>query len=370
MNTKRIVIKIGSSSLAKRDGGIAHERIVHYSRAIGQLHQLGYEIILISSGAVAAGFQKIGYRTRPTTTAKKQAAAAVGQGLLMEAYEKAFLKQSIAVAQLLLTRSTFSHEEQYNNAYQTLAELLKRRVIPIINENDSIAIEELTFGDNDWLSSLVAGLLNADQLLLLTDVDGVYNAHPSQPDAKRIERLNVITDSFINEMDDKRSSLGTGGMKSKLEAAKRAQSLGINTFIGRAESEDELIQAVKGNGKGTYVERQLTTWTKNHQWVGIHSEIEGRIMIDDGAKDAMLYRGKSLLAVGIKKIEASFEKGAIIAVYDRDGLLVGKGRSALSSNELETANETSLVCIHRDHWVSHQKGRMIDESNKTTSHRL
>ncbi|GAK14247.1 LOW QUALITY PROTEIN: glutamate 5-kinase [Geomicrobium sp. JCM 19039] len=355
MKKGRLVVKIGSSSLAKRNGSIDHKSLINYANAVSHLHASGYEVVLISSGAVAAGFQKIGYRTRPITTVKKQAAAAVGQGLLMEAYEKAFSKNTIAVAQLLLTRESFVVEEQYDNAYATLEELLRRGVVPIINENDSIAIEELTFGDNDWLSSLVAGLIRADMLILLTDVNGVYNKHPSSPDAVRYSTITDVTDDLYEQTASTRSTLGTGGMRSKLEAAKRAQQLGIRTFIGQARDTRSLEDAVHSNGDGTYVDAGHTPWTKGKQWVGLHSPVEGAIMIDNGAKQALLHDKKSLLTVGIVDVIKTFPEGAVIDVCDQDGHTIGRGRSAVSSDQIKTTHYNQL-CIHRNHWVSYVNG--------------
>ncbi|SDI65999.1 glutamate 5-kinase [Natribacillus halophilus] len=364
MERKRIVVKIGSSSLAHREGGIAISHLTQYSKAIAHLHRQGHDLIFITSGAVAAGFQRIGYATKPVTTEKKQAAAALGQGLLMEAYQHAFMQEGIGVAQLLLTRESFQQEHQYTNAYDTLQELLKRRIIPIINENDSIAVEELTFGDNDWLASLVAGLTRADTLILLTDVNGVYDRHPHHPDTRKINRIETVTPEMLTEADQHRSTLGSGGMRSKLEAARNAQSFGIETFIGKGNDAHALQAIIQGEGDGTYVSAiSEHAWPKEKQWVGIYSPVEGEIVIDDGAKDALLYGGKSLLSVGVRHIHGSFTKGSVIAVFDEVHEPVGKGRAALSATDMRSVlnRQPATIFIHRNHWVSTSKGSVFSD---------
>ncbi|AXF55491.1 glutamate 5-kinase [Salicibibacter kimchii] len=364
MERKRMVVKIGSSSLANREGGIAFDWLERFSQAIAHLHNQGHELILITSGAVAAGFQRVGYATRPVTTEKKQAAAAVGQGLLMEAYQHAFMKEGITVGQLLLTRESFQEEHQYNNAYATLQELLKRRILPIINENDSIAVEELTFGDNDWLASLVAGLLRADALALLTDINGVYDRHPHHPDAHKKETIGSITAEMLTQADSHRSTLGSGGMRAKLEAARNAQTFGIQTFIGKGDDPRGLQAIMEGNGDGTYVYAKPNhLWPKEKQWVGIYSPVEGNLVIDEGAKDALLYDGKSLLSVGVRDVQGTFSKGSVVAVFDEAHEPVGKGRATIGADDMRTrlSEQPAVTYIHRDHWVSTSKGSVFSE---------
>ncbi|MBB6449407.1 glutamate 5-kinase [Geomicrobium halophilum] len=367
MKRKRIVVKIGSSLLANRDGGIAIDRLEQFSSAIANLQKEGLELVFITSGAVAAGFQRVGYATRPVTTEKKQASAAVGQGLLMEAYQHAFMQEGIGVAQLLLTRESFQQEHQYNNAYATLQELLKRRIIPIINENDSIAVEELTFGDNDWLASLVAGLIKADTLILLTDVNGVYDRAPKHPNAHKMERIENVSSELLSQAGSQQSTFGTGGMRSKLEAARNAQSFGIETFIGKGDDLIALKAIIRGEGDGTYIPAATHQgWPKEKQWVGIYSPVEGELYIDDGAREALLYGGNSLLSVGIRDVQGSFDKGAVVAVFDESHQPVGKGRAAKSSEEMrhllnDHKNQSAGICIHRNHWVSTKKGSVPSE---------
>ncbi|MFV8828068.1 glutamate 5-kinase [Alkalihalobacterium sp. APHAB7] len=366
MTKQRIVVKIGSSSLTNNNGGLSINKISEHTAAIAKLKQQGHDVILISSGAVAAGFTHLGYPTRPVTIAGKQAAAAVGQGLLMQAYTEEFKKHNIVTAQMLLTRHNFSNQEQYNNAYSTLSELTKRDVIPIINENDSISLEELTFGDNDMLSALVSGLIHANTLIILTDINGLYDDNPkTNPNAKKFSFLPEVTEELLEAAGGAGSSVGTGGMRSKIEAAKTALSVGVKVFIGLGSGSDKLVDIISGKGDGTYI-----GYTDHHmmkskkQWIGIHSEIAGKITIDPGAETAVIHKGKSLLPAGITAVEGNFSTGDVIEVINQKGELIGKGQVSYSSSELElikgfsseeakkqTNKERSEV-IHRNLWVT------------------
>jgi len=334
---KRIVVKIGSSSLTDVNGGLSHEKLHEHVESIVQLKKNGHEVILISSGAVAAGFKDLGYPTRPVTIQGKQAAAAVGQGLLIEAYTEALKKHGMMCAQLLLTRGNFQKKEQYQNAYNTLAELLKRSVIPIINENDSVSIEELTFGDNDMLSALVSGLVHADSLIILTDVNGIYDSHPKYNEqAKRIDFIEEVTDELMAAVSaESSSSVGTGGMKSKLLAAKTALSLGVNVFIGKGSGKDKLLEILKGEGDGTYIgHSRLETMRNPKQWIVLHSEVKGAIVVDQGAEKAILTEGKSLLPAGVQSVQGMFKQGEVVEIFNQQQELIGKGQVNYSSNEL------------------------------------
>ena len=228
MEKKRIVVKIGSSSLTNDKGEIDQEMFNDHIQAVAALRQAGHEVLLVSSGAVAAGFSKLGYSSRPITLKGRQAAAAVGQGLLIQSYIDKFSEFSIVPAQILLTRDDFTNRGRYRNAYATIMELLERRILPIINENDTVSVRELTFGDNDMLSSLVSGFVRADQLIILTDVNGLYDANPqNNPEAKKFDLLEEISDEMLGYTEGSSSKVGTGGMKSKLLAAKTALSVGV-----------------------------------------------------------------------------------------------------------------------------------------------
>lgn len=359
MDKKRIVVKIGSSSLTNTKGEIDHEKLQDHIDAISTLKKLGHDVLLVSSGAVAAGFRKLGYPSRPVTLKGKQAAAAVGQSLLIQLYAEGFESHAITTAQVLLTRTDFSKKERYKNAYATFTELLERSIIPIINENDTVSVEELTFGDNDMLSALVSGLVHADQLIILTDINGFYNDNPNKnPFATRIHHLSEITDEMLQLAQGAGSNVGTGGMQSKLQAARTALTSGVKVFIGKGVGQNKLTDILYGNGDGTYIsnEKQYILPNKK-QWLSL-TEISGKIYIDEGAKDALLSNGKSLLPAGIYKIDGTFYKGDVVEVYWNDTLL-GRGEVHYSSKELSLAlgkrtNElhtNTSVVIHRDRWL-------------------
>lgn len=361
MEKKRVVVKIGSSSLTNSKGEIDYEKFTDHIQALARLRKDGHEIILVSSGAVAAGFTKLGYPSRPVTLKGKQAAAAVGQSLLIQSYMEYLGKYQIVPAQILLTRNDFSKKDRYRNAYSTLTELLERGILPIINENDTVSVEELTFGDNDMLSALVSGLVHAEQLIILTDINGLYNDNPrTNPDAKKFDYLDEVTDNMLSVAGGAGSNVGTGGMLSKLIAAKTALSLGVRVFIGRGMGEAKLVDILEGTGDGTYIGNdELQTVNNNKQWIALHSAVSGQIFVDKGAEDALLFNGKSLLPAGIHHVEGSFEKGEVVEVHGPSGL-IGKGEVLFSSDDLlkimgkrtnELDNYVTIAVIHRDKWV-------------------
>lgn len=364
MEKKRIVVKIGSSSLTNSKGEIDQEKFNDHIEAVAKLREQGHEVLLVSSGAVAAGFSRLGYPTRPVTIKGKQAAAAVGQSLLIQSYTSHFSKFQIIPAQILLTRNDFSKKERYRNAFQTITELLERGILPIINENDTVSVQELTFGDNDMLSALVSGLVHAEQLIILTDINGLYDANPSSnPDAKKWSHLSEITEAIMAVAEDTGSKVGTGGMKSKLLAARTALSLGVKVFIGKGSGKEKLLKILEGHGDGTYIgNNALISVNSPKQWIALHSEVSGKIYIDQGAELALTTGGSSLLPAGIYKISGTFDEGDVVEVYGESGL-IGKGEVCYSSENLKKvigkrSNEVEKVLIaaaieviHRDNWV-------------------
>lgn len=360
MVKKRIVVKIGSSSLTNNQGEIDQKKFSDHIQAVAALRSAGHEVVLVSSGAVATGFRKLGYPTRPVTLKGKQAAAAVGQSLLIQSYMEQLGQFGFIPAQILLTRNDFSNKDRYKNAYATLMELLDRGILPIINENDTVSIAELTFGDNDMLSALVSGLVHANQLIILTDINGLYDSNPqTNPLAKRFSQLSDITEDLLCMAEGPGSSVGTGGMKSKLIAAQTALSLGVKVFIGSGEGRDKLLTILEGSGDGTYIGNEvLTTVTKNKQWISLHSKVSGEIYVDEGAEKALVLNGSSLLPAGIYDIKGNFNKGDVVEVFGASGIL-GRGEVLYSSSELKQAmgkRTTELVIssievIHRDKWV-------------------
>lgn len=362
MKKQRIVVKIGSSSLTNSNGSIDEAKIKEHTEAISLLKENGHEVILITSGAVAAGFSALGYPSRPVTIKGKQAAAAVGQTLLMQQYMDHLKRYGLTPAQILLTRNDFSKRERYRNAYATVMELLERGVVPIINENDSTSVEELTFGDNDMLSALVSGLIHADQLMILTDINGLYDANPNENrDAKRFDYLNDITPELLGYAGSAGSKVGTGGMKSKLLAAQTALSLGVKVFIGTGSGGEKLMGILDGKGDGTYIgDKDLSSVNNTRQWIMFHSPISGEIIIDGGAEQAMIHNGSSLLPAGVADVCGSFPKGAVVEVRGPGGI-IGKGQTQYSSDEIleakgkrsdQLSGTKQVEVIHRDDWVN------------------
>jgi glutamate 5-kinase len=358
----RLVIKAGSSSLAFPQGGCDPEKMSRLVKAISKLKADGHEIVFVSSGAVASGYKLLGYQQRPRTLVAKQAAAAIGQSVLMQTYSTLFAEHNTTIAQILLTRGDFSDRERYHHAFQTLSLLLAKKVIPVINENDTVSVAELTFGDNDTLGALVAGLVHADFYIMLTDTNGLYDKDPRKhADAKQIPYLSSITEE-IEQLAGDASRLGTGGMRSKLLAAKTSQTLGIPSFIGLMSSEDDLRKIVAGLGNGTYIgyfgeKQQPHTLPKKKQWIALHSPTRGKISVDDGAAEALLTQRRSLLAAGVREVSGSFMPGDVIEVYHNDRL-IGRGISRLEASELRAAlspaarDKRGGTVIHRDQWIA------------------
>ncbi|WP_232696713.1 glutamate 5-kinase [Brevibacillus daliensis] len=366
----RIVVKVGSSSLSKKHGGNDPEKMSLLVDAIAALRNEGHEVVLVSSGAVASGYRLLGYEQRPRTVVAKQAAAAIGQSILMENYSARFATHQYKIAQILLTRDDFSNQERYRHAFQTMSLLLARGITPIINENDTVSVTELTFGDNDMLGALVAGMLHADLYIILTDTDGIYDRDPrNNPEAKRYDMVETITDEIKAVAGGSGSSLGTGGMQSKVIAAETVLKVGTKSFIGRLSNQKSLLQVISGNGEGTYIgctdpstltarKEQVST---QKQWIALHSAIAGRLHVDVGAAHALLHRHSSLLLAGIIGTEGDFHTGDVVEVYGPEGL-IGRGVSRMSSEEMRVllldngqepkTEKPSGEAINRDHWVS------------------
>ena len=346
-NTKqlRIVIKVGSSSLTSRHGEISLKKLEKLVDEIVYLKDAGHEVVLVSSGAVAAGYRKLGCLKRPNTLPEKQAAASIGQVLLMESYTKLFLSNGYVAAQILITRSDFLDEDRYTNVRNTLNVLLERGIIPIVNENDTVTVDRLKFGDNDTLSAKVAGLADADQLVILSDIDGLYNANPAKhTHAKLLEHVGEITPEIESAAGGSGSSVGTGGMKSKIEAVKIAMASNIATFLGNASTENIVVDAVLGKAKGTYFKTETPSINLNQKkkWIAFNSRPEGEIIIDHLAKKRMIENQQSLLPSGIYQVKGQFKKGAVIRIIDTYGNEIGCGVVNFSSGELKLLTEQGL----------------------------
>lgn len=361
INKSKLVIKIGTSSLVSASGALSEIKLNRIVQVVSESMHAGHQVVLVSSGAIAAGYERMGYPVRPVTTKAKQAAASVGQAILMNAYQEAFMKEGIVSAQLLLTRQEMIQESSYQHLQNTMNELLSRKVLPIINENDTTSIDELTFGDNDHLASLVSGFMHADYCLLFTDVDGIYDRNPkTDSHAKRIRSLTTRELGNNQNLDLRGgSNQGTGGMEAKIHAAVEAANMGAKVFIGKMDiSMTNLIETtINGNGPGTYIvpDDPVPLKTKK-QWIAFHAPVNGEIMVDQGAAEALLNEGKSLLAVGVKQINGIFSEHATVIVRSQDGTMIGKGRTrfdAKTLNNLKLApSSPSPLVIHRDEWVA------------------
>ena len=349
MKAKRIVFKVGTSSLTNADGSLSRAKVKEITRQLALLHEAGHELILVSSGAIAAGFSSLGFKKRPTKVADKQASAAVGQGLLLEEYTTNLLLKQIISAQILLTQDDFADKRRYKNAHQSLSVLLNRGAIPIINENDSVAIEELKVGDNDTLSAQVAAMVQANLLVLLTDVDGLYTANPStNPDAQRLEKIEKISSELIDMAGGAGTSNGTGGMLTKIKAATLATMSGVPVYICSSLKTDALLEAAEETKDGSLFLAQEKGLKTQKQWLAI--------CVDQGAADALRNKGKSLLVSGLVSVSGNFAYQDTVTVYEEgSGAILGKGRVRFGKSALKDmlkSNKPKGIVIQRDDWIS------------------
>jgi len=332
---KRLVIKIGSNILATAEQGLNIRRLRRITKDISEIIDRGHEVVLVSSGAVAAGLKKLGLKKKPHDIKLKQAAAAIGQSSLMWAYEHNFGIFKKKVAQVLLTRDDIANRIRYINAKNTLFTLISYDVIPLINENDPIAVDEIKFGDNDMLAALTAGLVEADMLVIMSDVDGLYTKDPTRKGAEIIRSVKKITPDIENLAGGKGSAVGTGGMYSKLLAAKQANDHGIPVAIINGRKAGLLAKLADGNKIGTYFEPKVQRMSSRKGWIAYGVRAKGAIYLDDGAVNALIKMGRSLLPSGIAKVEGNFDVGDYIRCLNKDGQKIAKGLTNYSSTDLE-----------------------------------
>lgn len=343
---KQIVIKIGSSSLARDPDAYAR-----LARAAERLTASGKRVVIVSSGAIALGTKKLGYRTRPKEMARLQAAAAAGQSVLMGAYEAAFGAVGLSVAQVLLTHADLADRVRANNAREAISALLEASAVPILNENDSVAVDEIKFGDNDQLSAMVTPLVGADVLVLLSDVEGLLDAEGS--------RVSVVTDmaeAFALVRAGK-SDVGTGGMASKLEAARQATLAGAHAVIAGASRPDVLARIFAGEDEGTlFLAHQVRLPAKKH-WIAFTLRPRGDLWLDEGATKAIRSKQRSLLSVGVAGLRGDFRVGDSVRLLAADGSEVGRGLARLSATDAvrvagrRGTAEEDAVLVHRDELV-------------------
>ena len=335
-NAQKIVVKVGTSTLTHKNGKLNLEQIEKLVRQLSDLRNQGKDVVLVSSGAIGAGMGKLNLEERPKTIPEKQAVAAVGQGILLHIYEKFFSEYGQATAQLLLTKADLEHRQRFLNARNTLLTLLKLGVIPIVNENDTVAFEEIKFGDNDTLAALVGTLIDADLVILLTDIDGFYDGDPRKnPDAKRISVVEVIDESIEGLAGNVGSKFGSGGMVTKISAASITVNAGIPMMIAHGAEDRILRRLTEGEDIGTLF---LPVEMKPHlrkKWIAFGSHVDGKLIVDDGAKDALLHKGKSLLPSGIVSVEGNFVAGDVVGITDLHGKEFARGICNYSGAELQ-----------------------------------
>ena len=333
-DARRIVVKVGSSLVTNEGRGLDEAAIGEWCRQMAILAKDGREVIMVSSGAIAEGMKRLGWATRPVEIHALQAAAAVGQMGLAQMYETKLRENGLGSAQVLLTHADLADRERYLNARSTLLTLLQHKVLPVINENDTVVNDEIKFGDNDTLGALVANLVEADALVILTDQKGLYTADPRKNPAAEFVFEALAGDPALEAMaDGVGSSIGSGGMITKILAAKRAAGSGASTVIAWGREPDALIRLCKGEPIGTLLVAQTQKQQARKQWMADHLQLRGAVTVDPGAASKLLAEGKSLLAIGMTHVEGDFSRGDVIAIRDVNGLEIARGLANYASAE-------------------------------------
>ncbi|MFQ5897668.1 MAG: glutamate 5-kinase [Candidatus Methylomirabilia bacterium] len=332
---RRLVIKVGSGLLASPGGGLDPDAMVELADELARVMSEGREVVLVSSGAIAAGVGRLGLKERPRSIPEKQAAAAVGQSALMWHYEQAFARHGLKVAQVLLIQDDISHRTRYLNARNTLLALLAFGILPIVNENDTVAVDEIKVGDNDNLSALVAHLVDADLLVLLTDVDGLYSGDPRRDAAAtRIDRVEAVTEEIRHLVWDDPRTVSVGGMATKLQAAEKAGASGIPMVIAGGREPRVLQRLLGGEPVGTLFLARGDRLAARKRWIAFAVPPQGRLTVDAGARRALVEQGRSLLPSGLVEVDGDFEAGEVVALADTDGKEFGRGLVNYDSEEL------------------------------------
>ena len=362
---KRFVVKVGSTLVTNRGEGLDASAIARWAGEVSKLRQAGKEIVMVSSGAIAEGMQRLGWTRRPHAMHELQAAAAVGQMGLVQVYESCFRRHGLHTAQVLLTHADLADRQRYLNARSTLLTLLGLGIIPVINENDTVVTDEIRFGDNDTLAALVTNLVEADCLIILTDQEGLYTDDPRRNPRATLIRNAQAGESRLEELaGGTGSTIAKGGMLTKVLAAKRAGRSGAQTVIAAGSEPDVLVRLAAGEAIGTLLTAQTTPLAARKQWLADHLQVAGRLGLDAGAARALRSGGKSLLPVGVKSVEGEFERGAVVACLAPEGAEIARGLvnynavesrriAGRASSEIEAIlgyiDEPEL--IHRDNLV-------------------
>ena len=354
-NIQKIVVKVGTSTLTNEDGSLNIEKIKKIVSELSNLSDKGYDVVLVTSGAVGAGMGKLNMTERPKTLSEKQALASVGQVALTHLYQLLFQEYGKIIGQILLTRGDFSDRRRYLNARNVCNTLLKNKIIPVINENDAVVSNELKVGDNDTLSALVSGLIDADLLIILSDVQGLYNKNPQKyEDANLIEIVGKIDDDIKKTADGEGSKFGTGGMITKIIAAEMATKIGTNMVIASGDDPKNISRIVEKENIGTLFTKKNKKISSKKYWLAYGTNKKGLLTIDEGAEKA-LFKGKSLLPVGIKSFEGDFDKGTVLKIMNMKNENIATGISNYSSDEIE------LIKGHRSEDIEKILGHKYDD---------
>ena len=358
---RRVVVKVGSSSLASTKRGLDLARLDSLVATLAERQTRGSEIVLVSSGAIAAGLEPLGFKRRPSDMAQLQAAAAVGQGLLMSAYSQAFGERGVRTAQVLLTKEDLARKASYDNALRTFGALTRLGVVAVVNENDTVATQEIHLGDNDHLAALVAELVRAEALVLLSDVDGLYTANPSDPAARHIDFVDDFGELSVDVVTPGASGVGSGGMATKVEAARLATTAGIPVGLARWDQAGALLG---GEDVGTVFAAATRRLSRRHGWLAHASASQGRLYVDSGAATALTSTPASLLAAGIRRVDGAFQAGDSVEVVAPDGRVIARGLVAYDAADLpamlgrtsadvaaDLGPQYSRPVIHRDDLV-------------------
>ena len=345
-----VVVKVGSSTLVDSRGAVDHGFIASLCEQVIGLRKMGKRVVLVSSGAAAAGMERLGFDARPTDMPSLQACAACGQAALTEVYAGVLAKQGVACGQVLLTRRDVVDREGYLNARNTMERLLELGVVPVVNENDTVSVAEFAFGDNDMLGAIVATLIGADLYVIMSDIDGLYTANPqTDPSAKLINRVEQVTQDVMAMAGGAGSAVGTGGMATKLRAARALLAAGIPTVICQGRRPDVLAEVVRGDEVGTRFEAPAGSAHESPRkfWIGLAEVPRGTLTLDEGACAAVIKRGASVLPVGVIATEGTYAAGDVVNVETPEGALIGRGTVRYSSDEMVRVRGLKLDVIAR-----------------------
>jgi glutamate 5-kinase len=336
---RRVVVKVGSSLVTNEGRGLHEEAIAQWCEQLASLVKEGREVVMVSSGAIAEGMKRLGWTTRPKDVSQLQAAAAVGQMGLVQMYETKLREQGLSSAQVLLTHADLADRERYLNARSTLLVLLSHQVVPVINENDTVVNDEIKFGDNDTLGALVANLVEADVYVILTDQKGLFTADPRKDPTAQFVHTAKAGDPLLEKMaGGAGSSIGKGGMITKILAAKRAAGSGASTVIAWGREPQALVRLLRGEQIGTLLVAQTAKQQARKQWMADHLQLQGRVVVDEGAANRLLGGKVSLLPVGMTAVQGEFARGDVIAIVDAGGMEIARGLANYA------AHEARLIC--------------------------